>query len=105
MALSKSGAKAADLNLILAEIALWRAEAQVHLTGPIHIPGLANLRPDALSRLKAPTPSAIPEVAPELRSHSPARAPTWWLLNRRGEPPGATRSARSENKRRPSGAL
>ena len=74
MATSRLRPRSPGLSLIVAEIALMVAEWGLCLGSASHIPGAANTQADALSRLLAPEPSAVP---PELASVPRAVVPVW----------------------------
>jgi hypothetical protein len=68
------------LDNIVAEILLDEAELYNSLTITVHTPGVANIQPDALSRLSAPSPSTIPQAlhaVPHLLL--PPRDESFWL--------------------------
>ena len=81
IAVSKQKAKAPGLGLIMAELALTRAFDAVDFSELAHVPGAANGTADALSRVAAPTPSAIPpELEPRRQSVVEPRTRGWWLV-------------------------
>ena len=81
IAVSKQRAKAPGLGLIMAELALTRAFDAVDFSELTHVPGAANGAADALSRVAAPSPSAIPPgLEPRLEPLVEPRTPEWWLV-------------------------
>ena len=79
LSLSKNTAKASGLSLILAEISLMRAEQNMEVTTLEHVPGVANVLADALSRQDSPNPPPLPQVEQRLRALPPARDATFWV--------------------------
>ena len=59
-AIKKAASKSKGLSLVLSELALEEAEFSNPINDLVHIPGIANTWPDALSRLTAPQPKSIP---------------------------------------------
>jgi hypothetical protein len=86
-----------SLNNIVAEILLDEAELYNSLTMTVHIPGVANIQPDALSRLSAPSPSTIPQALRAVpRLLLPPRDESFWLtLGPERKKSSATTSRRS----------
>ena len=79
MATSRLRSRSPGLSLIVAEIALMVAEWGLCLGSASHIPGAANTQADALSRLLAPEPSAVPpELASVPRAVVPVRPRGFW---------------------------
>ena len=68
-AVSKLSSGAPGLGLIMREVALDEAENAVGFTWLVHVPGVANVWPDALSRLHQPAPGT--KVVPERLRHVP----------------------------------
>eukprot|EP00969_Alexandrium_andersonii_P200208 8843711-Alexandrium_andersonii.AAC.1 len=53
-----------------------------------HIPGVANIKADALSRLFAPSPKRVPaELVRVSRAHPPPRDEGFYLVTRRASQP------------------
>jgi hypothetical protein len=78
-AVSSMKAKAPGLSLIMAELALERAELEVDISECVHIPGVANTIADALSRLSAPDAKRLPsELDPRLQVPVPQRDDRFW---------------------------
>jgi hypothetical protein len=59
-ALRSASARSPGLNAVIAEIAFDTAVKDVYLVSLTHVPGLANVDADALSRMYAPVPVARP---------------------------------------------
>ena len=79
-AIAKKASRSAEMNKIIAEIALREAAVGVHITSPTHISGLSNDTPDALSRLWAPEAKSIPDQLRGVKRDScPARDRSFWL--------------------------
>ena len=79
-AIAKKASKAAEMNKIIAEIALMEAVLGVSITSLTHIPGLSNDAPDALSRLWAPEAKSIPARLQGVKREScPVRDRSFWL--------------------------
>ena len=78
-ALEKGSSRAKPINAVIREIALTEALHGAPLPIVKHIPGAANVMPDALSRLTAPCPSQLPTPLREVtRSFPTARDGTFW---------------------------
>jgi hypothetical protein len=76
----KAFSRSANLNNIVAEILLDGAELYNAISATVHIPGIANIQPDALSRLPAPAPCEFPPAF--LRIHRESLRPrdsSFWL--------------------------
>jgi hypothetical protein len=58
----KGSSRSPSLNNIVSEIFLDEAELYNSLAIAVHMPGITNIQPDALSRLSAPSPSCIPQA-------------------------------------------
>merc|ERR1712107_825644 len=89
--LSKGASRAPSINLILCEVSLVAAIHHLEFSNLVHIPGVANDWPDALSRMQAPEPRLLPEplrVVP--RSGCAPRTAQFYrtLRVRIGRPPG-----------------
>ena len=72
---SKGSSSSPGLNHILREIALEDAELGNRISAGTHIPGMTNKAADALSRLWAPAPAAIPaepQGVPHVKAPAPA---------------------------------
>ena len=88
-AASRTSARSTGLNLVMGELALLEAEMALHIAELVHIPGLANKTADALSRLHAPTASAIPDMGGAVRAYPPPRPRGWWLMLAGNPRPGS----------------
>ena len=65
--------------MVTRELALMQAELGLVILGLTHVPGVANDRADALSRLSAPEPRAVPAVPEPLpRDRPPRRDAAFW---------------------------
>ncbi len=84
------------LNIIAREAALDQAEEKYNLDLLTHIPGVANVIPDALSRMWAPEPKSLPRECLEARRDDPPpRSPAFWRSAKPIGPP-ALRFFRSD---------
>ena len=89
----KLSSSSPGLNVMAREIALDLAEGTLEFGLFVHTPGVANIIPDALSRLHAPEPKPHPPVcAPALRSAVPPRNAGFWRAS------GAPCASRKESK-------
>ena len=67
------------LNRVARELALDLALSRYALNVVEHLPGVANVVPDALSRLSAPEPKPFPSACLACpRMLPPPRTPSWW---------------------------
>ena len=79
LAISRGAARSRSLNVIVAELALLRAEQALDIVRLTHVPGVANIVADALSRQAAPGPPPLPrELQAETRLTPPPRPRAWW---------------------------
>ena len=79
LALRKRASRSAGLAIILRELALDEAELDSNSLSLTHIPGVANVRPDALSRIWAPVSKEIPiELLSAIRTRVPVRNSPFW---------------------------
>ncbi len=84
-AVASMKAKAPGLSLIMAELALERAELGTDISECVHIPGVTNTIADALSRLTAPDGKPLPsEIYPSLQVPLPLRDDRFWTSRLRG---------------------
>jgi hypothetical protein len=84
-AVSSMKAKAPGLSLIMAELALERAELDTDISECVHIPGVTNTIADALSRLSAPDAKSLPsEIDTRLQVSLPPRVDRFWTSRLRG---------------------
>jgi hypothetical protein len=75
----KLKARDPHLNAVAREIALDSADNLYQIQVLRHVPGVANIIPDALSRLSCPSPKALPrEVAAATRIDTLKRDSTFW---------------------------
>jgi hypothetical protein len=58
----KVSSRSRNLNNVVTEILLHEAKHYNFLPVKVHIPGIANIQPNALSRFSAPSPSTIPQA-------------------------------------------
>jgi hypothetical protein len=78
-ALERGTSRAKPINAVIREIALTEALHGAPLPIVRHIPGVANVVPDALSRLSAPRPSPLPEtLSGVIRSWPQVRDGSFW---------------------------
>ena len=81
--LSKMAAKSPELNVILREISLDESDLSQPLLLLRHIPGVANVIADSLSRLHAPSPKVIPSALSHLHpTPLPRRDRRYWQASR-----------------------
>ena len=88
-AAAKMSSSSGAIRRVLCELALDQAELDSGLSSLIHIPGLANKWPDALSRLWEPRPQKFPyELRGIPRTHVQLRTvdPFWRSLRAAGPP-------------------
>ena len=79
LALRKQASRSPGLAIILRELALDEAELDSISLSLTHIPGVANVWPDALSRLWAPVSKEIPvELLSAIRTRVPVRDANYW---------------------------
>jgi hypothetical protein len=77
--LTKVSSKSPTLNAVAAEVALDLAVRDYTLSVVAHIPGVANVEADALSRLSAPEPKAFPRSLRGVPEHvAPPRGAVFW---------------------------
>ena len=88
----KLKAKAPALNAVAREIALDAADNKYQITLLRHIPGVANIIPDALSRQFDPKPKEFPRKLLELqRFEAPRRDAKFWRTWATAPPGGLPR--------------
>ena len=80
-AFAKQSSASGNIRLILNEMALDEADMGAGLTSLMHIPGLSNKWPDALSRIWEPKPQAFPNALASVpRTHVPEHTvEEFWL--------------------------
>ena len=80
LALRKQASKSLGIAIILREMARDESELDANSLNLTHIPGVANIWPDALSRLWAPVPKQVPvELLSAARTRVPVRSSEFWL--------------------------
>ena len=81
-AIAKRASGAPGLSLLLQELALDEAEFATTVANLTHIPGFSNTWADALSRLFAPEPAAVPSALTGVpRTPAPPRGARWYLTS------------------------
>jgi len=79
--LAKGKARSPDMNVLAREFAIDQALQVYRLSWLKHIPGLTNLEADALSRLHAPIPSAIPSSLDQMEIIRVDLGKSFWRIN------------------------
>ena len=79
--LAKGKARSPDMNVLAREFAIDQALQVYRLSWLKHIPGLTNLEADALSRLHAPIPSAIPSSLDQVEITRVDLGKSFWRIN------------------------
>jgi hypothetical protein len=81
-ALVRMDSPSPGINALLREVALLEGKSGSTWVSLTHIPGISNAWADALSRLGAPEPKAVPsELEGVRRRLVPPRGPDWWLAS------------------------
>ena len=79
-AIAKHASPSPGISTLLREFALEEAESELCFGSLDHIPGFSNTLADALSRLVAPEPKALPLALGHLQGTLvPIRSRSWWI--------------------------